>query len=464
MGRMTAALDRWSRATIGAWIDSRDGIKGWKRSQDSFARSCGESAESLASMVDERVGIMVRYAWEHSPYYRAAWSKVGIRPNGEFGLNDLAQLPLIDKGTIKSHKHELRANGYSLDKLFVSQTGGTTGTQTTFYLDKQCRSVRIGRQRGILAKLGYEPGMRRGLIWGAAVDLLDRQGMAALKDWIRQYGAADVTLCCTTMSESIMREYFERLKRFRPQVLYGYPTAIARLARFVLANRLAPIAVRSTFVTAERLSSADRSVIHEAFGGDVFDLYCTREYGCVAFECDRHRGLHVDMENACVEIVCNGCVVGPGMAGEIVVTDLNNVGMPLIRSRTGDLGAWATDSCGCGLPFPLLQYIGGREVDSLIRPDGVTVAGLMLADCFAGECSVRAAQFLQNQVDLVTVRIEVDEAYDSAVEARCVSELRQFLGNDVSIQIERVGEIPRNPVSGKYREVICNVARQAVRS
>jgi len=454
-----SVVDRPLRSLAARVFAIRDGVSGWGRYRQEFLDSCSRSPAALQQTVAARLERIVRHAGELSPWYRSAWRLLQLPPIGDFVAGDLQRLPLINKETLRAHAAAMVSEVYSPEKLIESYTGGTTGIQTKIFMDPECRINRIGRQWGILQRYGYRPGMRRALVWGVESDLLPPRGAAALKRSMRQYAASDEVLCCTVMNDELLADYYTRLKRFRPEVMYGYPTAVARFADFILRERLTPPAVRSIIVTAERLTDEHRVLIRRVFGGEVFDMYCTREYGCMAFECEQHRGLHVDAESIHVEIVRDGQVLPPGEMGEIVVTDLCNYGMPFIRSRTGDLGTLSPEPCPCGLSLPLLSSLDGRATDSLVRPDGSVVVGLMLSDLFMHESGIRAAQFIQDRPDRVKVLIETTPDFSAQVEARCRAEVEALMGSEVTVVLIPVATIKRNPTSGKLQEVICRIAR-----
>jgi phenylacetate-CoA ligase len=304
--------------------------------------------------------------------------------------------------------------------------------------------------------------MRRGLIWGAHADLVANDGSRSLKSIVRSLASSDEVLSCTVLNEVEMLAFHARLRHFQPQILYGYPSAILQFALFVDERNLAPIKVDTIITTAERLGAEQRGRLERLLGGEVFNLYCTREYGCVGFECHAHSGFHIDTGSVLVEIIRSGRRAEPGQSGEVTITDLINYGMPLVRSRTGDLGTLSPEPCVCGLPLPLLTGLDGRDTDIVYKADGSTVTGLMLADLFADIRSIRAAQFVQNSIDNLQVILVTAEGYSESVERDVVEQVRSLVGRDIAVQVRIVDEISRNPLSGKYREVICNISPPAL--
>ena len=95
----------------------------------------------------------------------------------------------------------------------------------------------------------------------------------------------------------------------------------------------------------------------------------------IAAECEKHEGLHVTIDNLYVEILKDGKPAKPGESGEIVITDLNNYGMPFIRYKNGDIAVQSDNACSCGRGLPLIHDIDGRKMDTITAFDGKVVSG-----------------------------------------------------------------------------------------
>jgi phenylacetate-CoA ligase len=264
------------------------------------------------------------------------------------------------------------------------------------------------------------------------------------------------------MDRQSMQNYHGKLLRFRPVVLYGYPSALVELARFIESRGLQRIAVQRIITTAERLTPAYRRLLEEQFEGEVFDLYATRDYGCIGFECARHEGYHIDVGSVYIEIINDGHPVAPGETGEIVVTDLLNYGMPMIRSRTGDMGALAPAPCECGSPLPLLQGLDGRASDVVFRTDGTMVPGLILTDFCADIEAIRLIQFIQKTLDRIDVLVVATDGFSEQARQAIARHVQQVMGDQMTVHVERVGDLERNPRSGKLREILCTVDKASL--
>jgi phenylacetate-CoA ligase len=445
-------------AHLGALWDGNRHLLRYKRE---FLSIAFEDTEIANERSFHKLQAILRHAYATSRYYQRAWQGIGFHPDDCRSFDDLRGLPFLTKDVIERNREEITSSACSSDDLEVSYTGGTTGRQVAFYRDRRCTSLRIGRQLGILELCGYRSGDKRGLIWGVHEEVQNHAKNLGLKGRIRKFAGGTEALCCAVMGEEKMLDFHSRLQRFKPDVLYGYPRAIAQYADFIVGRGLRPISVKTIICTAERLSESIRALLASVFDGEVFNLYCTREHGCIGFECGKHHGLHIDTGSVHVEIVADGRPVKQGEVGQIVVTDYCNFGMPFIRNRIGDIGRLSLERCGCGILLPMLQSLDGRETDTLYRPDGAAVAGLMLTDLFWEKPEIKAFQLVQESLHKINLLVVAAGGYNDEVERAAVSEIRQFLGNGIAINVQKVAEIPRSPNSGKYREVICKIESQA---
>ena len=402
---------------------------------------------------------LVRHAYDTTVYYREIIQKAGLTPEEIKSPADMNAIPCLTKNELKAKKGFLISRDFKKSSLEISFTGGTSGTQTSFFRDRKCTTARIGRQLGILESCGYYLGDRCALIWGVHEDLPEEGSTFDLKRKFRTFASGKETLCCTVMDSEKMSRYHSRLVKFKPEVIYGYPNAMTEFANYIQDKRLAPIRAKTIICTAERLTETQREKLQQVFGGEVFNLYCTREHGCVAFECKNHSGLHVDLGSVFVEVILDGKPARFGKTGQLVITDLLNYGMPFIRNVIGDQASWSERPCSCGCNLPLLKKLDGRITDIVYRPDGSIVAGVMLADLFMDVPEIKAFQIVQDSVREIFLLLVVTEKYNKEIETKALHEMRKYMGNEIRISVRIVSEIPRNPSSGKFQEVICRVGK-----
>jgi phenylacetate-CoA ligase len=194
-------------------------------------------------------------------------------------------------------------------------------------------------------------------------------------------------------------------------------------------------------------------LIEEYLRGPVFDYYGSRDAGAIAGECRARAGLHVFSDLTRVEVLRDdGSPCPPGEAGEVVVTNLHEHAMPLIRYRTGDRAFWLGRGCSCPLGYPLLSSPAGRLGDFIRAPSGREIHGEFFTHLFYGIDGV--ARFQVRQIAPASLEILVQAC--GTPDAKALERVREasadrFGAPEVALKI--VDMIEPGP-SGKHRFVL----------
>lgn len=240
-----------------------------------------------------------------------------------------------------------------------------------------------------------------------------------------------------------------------PDVIEGYPSFIVLLAEKLKnynKNRIHPNLI---FTSAELLTDSIRKKIESGFESEVFDRYGAVEFGAFAWECHRHDGYHIDVEDVIVEYLKDGEPVAPGEKGEIVVTGLSNFAMPLIRYSLGDIATPSDEKCPCGRGLPLMKIIDGRSDDFLIMPSGeyISPRNVALIENLNG---VNRYKIIQEKRDKILVKVE----FENNINEKTINKIKEIilrqLHENINVIVEPVKKIPREK-SGKIRKVISKV-------
>ena len=118
------------------------------------------------------------------------------------------------------------------------------------------------------------------------------------------------------------------------------------------------VSARFIFTTKEHLDNEMWQALAKKYSAEVFDCYSMEEFGAIASECKEHSGMHINSEHIILEVVdSSNQPVEIGTPGNILITDLFNFNMPLIRYETGDTGKILKDPCPCGLQTPRVELL-----------------------------------------------------------------------------------------------------------
>jgi phenylacetate-CoA ligase len=259
------------------------------------------------------------------------------------------------------------------------------------------------------------------------------------------------------MSEASLAAVVDAMARYEPRLVVGYATPLYHLARYALAHGRDLPAVRGVVTTAERLFAHQREVIERAFGAKVFDRYGCRELMLIASECDHHEGKHINSENVFVEIYSGDRPSARGQPGEVLLTDLVNRSMPLIRYKNGDIATHAEKACACGRGLPMLASVEGRVLDMIIGPDGHALAGEFFPHLFKDHPEIDRYQIHQASDHAITVKLVAGRGFTAALPSLITKKLRELLGPRTTIAVEVVPSIPLTQ-GGKHRHVVSEVS------
>lgn len=390
------------------------------------------------------------------PYWRDLFAEHGLTARDVCTVADLARLPLLDKATIRLHAESMKRPGAV--GLTRSNTGGSSGTPLIFWLGRERVAHDVAAKWRATRWWGVDIGDRELVVWGSPIEVGAQDRLRGWRDWLMRTRL----LPAFEMSPDRLTRFVEQIRAFRPRMLFGYPSALALIARHAerAGVRLDGLGIRVVFVTSERLYPHQRELLTRVFGAPVANGYGGRDAGFIAHECPAG-GLHLTAEDIILELLDReGRPVPDGEPGEVVVTHLRSGDFPFIRYRTGDVATRATRSCTCGRGLPLLASVEGRTTDFVVAADGTVMHGLALIYVLRDEPGVEQFRIVQESLALTRVDLVVNGEWDAAAAQRVTSGIRARLGPTVEVQLALHAELPAE-ASGKHRYVLSRVASLA---
>ncbi len=159
------------------------------------------------------------------------------------------------------------------------------------------------------------------------------------------------------------REFYERIKVYKPTVIMGVPTHLVRVTEVAEQDGIWP--VKFLLLGGENLSERTRRYLESVWKAKVYLSYGqTEAFGANGVECPDKGGYHVSE----LSLVSDIDLPDEEGYGELVYSTLNRQVMPVLRYRSADVTRWATDgTCNCLLKvMPRIAKIAGRS-DELIN-------------------------------------------------------------------------------------------------
>jgi phenylacetate-CoA ligase len=164
--------------------------------------------------------------------------------------------------------------------------------------------------------------------------------------------------------------------------------------------------------------------------------------------------MHLHSEGLYIELEGGDGVEEPA---ELIITDLTNKAMPLIRYKTEDMALPMDGSCSCGRTLPRVKKIFGRHSDFLYTPEGRMLSGVSIMVNLAIEIpGIWQVQVEQDRLDHLTFRIVRTGQFGEQSLAMLAEAVPRFFGSQMKYDVEYVEALKRTP-RGKYQFSICNI-------
>jgi phenylacetate-CoA ligase len=391
----------------------------------------------------ERLGYILHRAATQVPFYRDQWQ--ARRARGDRASWELLEnWPLLEKDAVRANPRAFVADDCDLRRMCREQTSGTTGKSLEVWRSKPTVSTLYAIAEARTRAWDGIPDDARWARLGGQLVVPVRQRKPPF--WVWNAAGKQLYLSSYHLAPDLIPHYLEALARYKIVYLAGYPSSLQALAHEVLRLGRRDLQMAGVYTNAEPVLPEQRELISAAFQCPVRETYGMTEAVAAASEC-AHGRLHQWPEIGYPEVLEDGELIGTGLL---------NPDMPLIRYRVGDPGRLPElpTPSACGRTLPAMGSIDGRTNDLLFTADGRRV--FWLNPVFYG-LSVRQSQIVQEQIDLLRVRVApAVGSSTSALAQTIIDRLRERMGN-VRVIVDQVDEVPRT-ANGKLRAVICELS------
>jgi len=418
------------------------------RYYNKFQRTQWTHFESLKKHQNKQLQKLVEFTHANVPYYAKLFNQLGIKPNDITTVEDLEKLPILTKQTIKENWQDFIPQNTNKVKYLNGSTGGSTGIPLKYRMSVCDYERGVGLLYRGWGYGGYKLGDKIAVIAGSSlIPNLRSESRRKIQDLFlncRHYSSFK-------MSEENLFKYFYNINNWKPCFIRGYASSIYLFAKFIQENNLKlEFQLKAIFTTAEKLFDKQRKLIEQVLGVKVFDNYGLHDGGISAYECERHIGMHIDMERAILETVSDENKQVFNQEGRILATSLYNYALPFIRYDTGDLGVVSQSKCSCGRKTLLLKKMLGRITDFLKLND--IIIGSPVLTVLMGKFDVKQYQIIQKSSNSIVCKIIKEKAYKREDEDFIRKSFYVHVG-EIDIEFDYVDSIPTTE-SGKYKFII----------
>jgi len=404
---------------------------------------------------------LLKFAILNLPFYKDHLQTIPLRKIDDSPVSALRLFPILNKDDIRKRISELYLEGGR--GTIINRSGGSTGQPVSIYQDKTYQAESLASTYLMYEWAGKQVGDSHALLWGAERDLV--KGWLGCRQLLADFLGNRITLNAFRLYPEKMKEYAMRLNRFQPVCIEGYAESLYEFCCFIDRNKIEVTSPKTIISSAGTLYPEMRAHIEKTFRSSVFDRYGSREAGNMAAECEQHDGLHVFGETTYIEVVDNfGNDVPEGDEGEILVTNLTNYTMPLIRYRIGDRAVQGSKNCKCGRPYPKLARIAGRSGTSFYNSRGGVVSPeffIHLIGVMHNDGSIAKFQIVQEAIDHIVIHLvpfDCTMPYEVKNKETIEKQVMMAMGEKCRVEI-RVEESIEPTPTGKHLYTINKLAK-----
>lgn len=408
---------------------------------------------------------LLRYAYEHSPYYRARWDQLGLQPGDVRSLADFkTKVPLTEKADVLTRQAEAPPYGPSaaLESGALahhSQTSGTTGQP--FRIPFGAYDTERYGEPWIYG--WWALGVRPSDSFYFAFNFGPYAGFWSAYWGVRRLGAKVIS-----GGGADTEGHVKAILTDCPTVLLATPSYALRIAEQArkMGVDLAGSSIRLVYVTGEPgpfSLDAVRDRLEAEYGAVAGEHLGVAELDAIAFACPGRRGVHLDELNdfSWSRDPVTGVEVGDGEVGEHVITTFVNSAQPLINYNTHDLvRAWRqVIPCGCGRTWAYLDGVVLGRSDQMVTVRGTNVYPTAVENLVYQVPGVSEHFQLvlshndSSGMDEVTVRLEPVEVLvgsdRESLALAVANTLHDHIGLRMAVELVEPGALPRSDLKAK---------------
>ena len=363
----------------------------------------------------------------------------------------ISAFPVVTKETYQNHPEAFRSSSFAAQELHRVSTSGSTGVPLVVFQDHDKRNRNSADLIYFHRNRGWQFGDR--FVFLRAWTRLHRKSKLA---HIKQNSIPVDVIHFGDAEKERLRTLLKSDRKIR--AIVGYASALEGFVNYLAGRGDGPGMFHLDVIISDSdaLTPGTKAALERMFGCPVIDRYSNEEQGLIACTRPSESAYQINRASYFLELLKldRDEPASPGETGRVVVTDLYNRAMPLIRYDVGDL-AVSDDPDRTDLRF--LKSLQGRVADLLVDTSGRAVSAVILSAALDDLKDIRRYQCIQTGMDRFILKLVTNPCFDR--ENVLIERMHECLGPDACIRLEYVSEIPNNS-NGKFRTTRSELLRQ----
>lgn len=403
---------------------------------------------SIKNMQVKKFRQVFEHARKHSRFYREYYGDHGISDLKIRSMEDVKKVPLISKATLRKFS-TVDIMTCNMDKqINIHSTSGSSGEPFKLAFGKYEDYTAHVRVYWALKKAGYRSSDKIVIVtrYNSEDNFKIERDLSAMGLIQRKLGLFQREII--SIYEPTDR-IIQMLQITKARVLWSTPSIIQIVCNRLKEKNIAfdfPI----VFFTSEAISYQQKELFLSFLGKNIVDLYGTMESPSLGFDFGLADQFVIFPNSNYFEferVRDNG---EGKKIGEVVITNLINKTMPIIRY---DLNDFAEIDESPGFGYKYIKKIIGRQDDILELGNGKRLAHHHAYEMFRDFHECEMYKFIQKPDKTVLLQLKIDHNQDkSHVEQSAQKRWKTRFG-EVPLLIEFVDEFKVNPQTGKFKNI-----------
>ena len=394
----------------------------WRHYRD--VRSIMLHPEESQAVLEQRLGDILEYAKAHTGYYSGFEGKV------------LSDFPVVNKNTIRNDYDAFIVG--TKDGYIPHHTSGSTGTPFCAYQDRDSFIRRIATIKASNEEFGFHSCMP--MLFLRSLEVPDENGSMLRYEKAQNIWYGYIAAYDDAEFGKVVKFMHDRQIRF----VKGYASVIERLTEY--AERTGTVLPRGlVFITiSEILTENVRLRIVDRLGLHVVSQYANEENGLLGQSVPDGPGtvFRLNRANCKIELLDldSDRPAGMGQPGRVVVTDMTNRAMPMIRYDIGDV-AVCLEALPDGTPS-VIRLLDCRHID-MIYDTGGRIVPMVVPPEILELPSLRQLQFIQTDVKEYVLNLNLMSDSQDIDCGQMAQYIKNLLGQDATVHVNILDEMPQ---------------------
>ncbi len=397
------------------------------------------SSSKAVGIKDAHLKRLLNHAVQTTPFY-----------NSKGNAQKISDFPVIKKTILQDNFQLFQSSEFKDKDNFKVSTSGSTGVPFFLFQNQEKRNRNHADVIYFFNQSHFKVGNR---LYNLEVWRGHNQ-KGKLKLWLQNAVQFDIS----RLTDERIETFIGLLKSDKQskKTMLGFASAYEMIGQYLEKNNiiLKDLGITSAIANSEYLNQYTKATLGKHLNTTVLSRYSSEEIGIIAQQTiDSPTSFVINHASYYVEILNleNNNPVKPGNYGRIVVTDLFNYAMPIIRYDTGDIAKLGLSKDGT----MKLEQIEGRKMDLIYDSKGNIISSFVVYTKFYKYYTIlKQYQFIQQGEKEYEVKLNPQNDYFK-YENDLVADIKSDFGEDAKVTITYVDEIPAL-ASGKRRKVINN--------